>query len=166
VRQLRQPDIVDEVAAILNRTGIARGGVQIEITESILIDDPAGALATLTRLKDLGIGLKIDDFGTGYSSLRHLADMPFDSLKIDRSFIDNLCTEGSGENMVRTIIAMAENLGIGVIAEGVETAGQLEKLASLGCNRVQGHYFSVALTEGDAERVLKHPPASLFGQPD
>lgn len=157
VRQLRQPDVLDEIEAILRRTGIARGTIQMEVTESILMEDPHAALGILTRLKLLGVGLKIDDFGTGYSSLRQLADMPFDSLKIDRSFIENVCDGDSGENMVRTIIEMAKNLGIGVIAEGVETVCQLDKLSRLGCDRVQGHYFSVALTAGEAAQVLGNP---------
>jgi diguanylate cyclase (GGDEF)-like protein/PAS domain S-box-containing protein len=157
VRQLRQPDVLDEIEAILERTGIERGTVQLEITETVLIENPEAALAILTRLKTLGVGLKIDDFGTGYSSLRQLADMPFDSMKIDRSFIDDLCTRDSGENIVRTIIEMAKNLGIRIIAEGVETVCQLDKLALLGCHRVQGHYFSAALTEGQAVHILRDP---------
>ena len=159
VRQLRQPDLVAEVAAIIRRTGIVPAAIQLEITESILIDDPDHALKTLMRLKALGIGLKIDDFSTGYSSLRQLADMPFDSLKIDRTFIDRLCTGDAGRNMVRTIIALAKNLGVEVIAEGVETEEQFDMLATMGCNRVQGHYFSAAVGVADAEKILASPDA-------
>ncbi len=154
VRQLRQPDLVDSVAAILQRTGLLPSSLQLEVTESILIEDPESAVRTLNRIKELGVGLKIDDFGTGYSSLRQLADMPFDSLKIDRSFIENLCETGPGENMVRTIINLARNLGIEVIAEGVETASQFEKLAQLGCDHVQGYYFSAAVGPREVEKLL------------
>jgi PAS domain S-box-containing protein len=162
VRQLRQPDVVDKIEDILRRTDIARSALQLEVTESLYIDDPDGTRKTLAKLKALGVGLKVDDFGTGYSALRKLADMPFDSLKIDRSFIENLCLEGSGENMVRTIIAMAKTLGIDVIAEGVETEGQFDKLASMGCNRVQGFLFSAAVTVEEAESILQNPDDVLY----
>lgn len=135
--QLLQPQLVAQVSAILQRHQIAPGSLKLEVTESALIDNKEMALATLGELHQLGIQLYIDDFGTGYSSLGRLRDLPFDTLKIDRSFIHN-----KNWAMSEAILMMAERLKLEVIVEGVETLDDVLTLKSLGCRTMQGYYFS------------------------
>jgi EAL domain-containing protein (putative c-di-GMP-specific phosphodiesterase class I) len=137
--QLTQPDLPRTVAGILAREAVDPAALWLEITETVLMDDPESAVGILTALKDLGIQLTIDDFGTGYSSLSYLRRFPIDALKIDRSFLRGL---GRDEATVRLIINLARDLGLVVMAKGVETEEQLEELISLGCDRAQGFYFA------------------------
>ncbi len=141
------PDIVDELGTILQSTGFNPRQLTLEITEGTLIDASPGVRSTFKALKDLGIDLYLDDFGTGYSSLSYLQRFPVDALKIDRSFIDNMSHLEESAELVRTIINMAQNLGLEVIAEGVETQAQLEQLRRLGCTYSQGFFFSKPLSE-------------------
>jgi diguanylate cyclase (GGDEF)-like protein/PAS domain S-box-containing protein len=140
--QLAQPDLPRTVADILAQEAVDPAAVWLEITESVLMDDPESALGTLTALKHLGIRLAIDDFGTGYSSLSYLRRFPIDALKIDRSFVRGLGHDDDDAAVVRLIIHLARDLGLVVMAEGVETEEQLEELISLGCDRAQGFYFA------------------------
>ena len=119
-----------------------------------MLSSSATVQDNIARLKALGVQLHIDDFGTGYSSLSYLQHLPTDTLKIDRSFIDRLCLNHEGEELVRTIVAMAHNLGMKVVAEGVETAEQLGLLVALGCEYVQGYYFSKPLEAADAAAFM------------
>ena len=112
----------------------------------------------LNRLKSIGVKLVIDDFGTGYSSLSYLSRLPIDKLKIDRSFIGNVCRHGNDEAITRTIIAMGHTLGLKVLAEGVETAEQLELLRKAGCDEIQGYYFSRPQPGGAIPALLPAPP--------
>jgi diguanylate cyclase (GGDEF)-like protein/PAS domain S-box-containing protein len=160
--QLREPGFVGSVMAILQRTGLTPSGLQLEFTESVPILDLDGARRKLCELKELGVGLKMDDFDTGYSRLRYLSKLPFDSVKIDRSFIGDLDDEnGVTKEIVRTILSMAASLEIGVIAEGIEQPEHLECLRELGCRFGQGFYFSEPLDAAGIEKLfLANTPVS------
>ncbi len=142
VRQFREPDLRAQVAAILEETGLDPSTLQLEITESVLMDDLDTVAKLLDSLKALGVGLKIDDFGTGYASLKCLNRLPFDVLKIDRSFVVNMSQTDGTSDTIRTIVLLAENLGMEVVAEGIESQDQLRELQSLHCDYGQGFYFS------------------------
>jgi diguanylate cyclase (GGDEF)-like protein/PAS domain S-box-containing protein len=142
VRQFREPDLQAQVAAILAETQLDPAALQLEITESVLMDDLDSVAGLLGRLKTLGVGLKIDDFGTGYASLKCLSRLPFDVLKIDRSFVLNMSGNDGTSETIRTILLLAENLGMEVVAEGIERKEQLTELQSLDCDYGQGYYFS------------------------
>ena len=141
-RQLLYDNLPDEVALILMETGLDPARLKLEITESVIVENAARAVDMLTRLRALGVQLHMDDFGTGYSSLSYLHRFQIDTLKIDRSFIHAMGDQGENSEIVRTIVTLARNLGIDVIAEGVETNQQLAQLRALGCGQVQGFLFS------------------------
>lgn len=141
-RQFRDGNLLGDVAAILRSSGLAPERLELEITESILVEDASAAGKTLDALNALGIRLAIDDFGTGYSSLSYLRRFPINTLKIDRSFVSELESSTDAVVIVRAIINLAHNLGMDVVGEGVETAGQLALLSEMGCARVQGYWFS------------------------
>ena len=136
--QLSQPDLVEQVQQILQETGVASGSLRLEITESGIIDNQAEAIATLKQLKALGVQLYMDDFGTGYSSLSRLRELPFDVLKIDRSFVNQ-----KNWDIIWAILLLACSLGLEVIAEGVETAEEMIQLKKLGCKQGQGYFYSM-----------------------
>ncbi|OCA92134.1 diguanylate cyclase [Bacillus wudalianchiensis] len=145
-RQFQQANLVEIVSKILKETGLAPEYLELEITETIAMYNESYVIAKLKALKDLGVKIAIDDFGTGYSSLSYLKKFPFHTLKIDKSFIQDI-EEGSDDNkIITTIIAMAHNLKVNVIAEGVETAEQLQFLQQQQCNEVQGYLFSKPLS--------------------
>ena len=156
-RQLAQPDLVDEVRAIIAETGIQPELLSLEITESMTMDDPEFAAEVLNRLRALGIRISIDDFGTGFSSLSYLHRLPLQVLKIDRAFIARMETNMESLQIVNTIVVLARSLGLEVIAEGAETAQDIERLRLMGCNFYQGFYFSPPVTE---ERLLSLLAAS------
>jgi len=149
--QLFQGDIVDTVASALADSGLDGSSLELEITESVMVD-PQRAVPALERLRSLGVPVAIDDFGTGYSSLQYLKNMPIDSLKIDRSFIRNLLDDAQDQAIVMAIATMARRLGLRLIAEGVETSDQLTFLRALGCDVIQGYYVSRPLP---AERLAE-----------
>lgn len=138
----QQPDFTDHVAAILQETGLAPKYLELEVTESMLMDDRTLNLDTLTRLKKMGLRLSIDDFGTGYSSLAYLKRFPVDTLKVDRSFVKDTPAADDDAAIASAIIAMAHSLRLEVVAEGVETSSQLEFLKAHGCEYVQGYLIS------------------------
>jgi diguanylate cyclase (GGDEF)-like protein/PAS domain S-box-containing protein len=140
--QLQDPKFADVVAHIINESKIDPKWINLEITESVVMEDVKEAVGKFRQLHDVGITLAIDDFGIGYSSLSYLRDFPVDQLKMDRSFVQNLPRQTNDANIARHIIAMAQEVGLSVIAEGVETAEQYEFLKSLGCNEVQGFLMS------------------------
>jgi len=148
-RQIDHPEIVETVERILASTGLPPGNLTLEITESALMKDAASALQVLRALKGLGVSLAIDDFGTGYSSLSYLQRFPLDILKVDKSFVDELGVDRGGEEIVAAVVNLAHALGLEVVAEGVETAGQLEVLRSLGCDFAQGYLFSKPIPAAD-----------------
>jgi diguanylate cyclase (GGDEF)-like protein len=140
--QFRQPDLVDRVVDVLATHRIEPALVELELTESAVMRNPEVAINTLMQLHAQGVRLAVDDFGTGYSSLSYLKRFPLDKLKIDRSFVQDLDTNTASAEIVGAIIAMAHTLGLSVVAEGVETADQLDKLSGLGCDEIQGFYYS------------------------
>ncbi len=142
VRQFAQMDLVDQVSRALLNEGLDARSLRLEVTESVLIDDPEAAAATLARLRGMAVRVSLDDFGTGYSSLSYLHRFPVDALKIDKSFVDRMGEKGQNAEIVGTIAALANNLGMEVIAEGVETAQQAELLWMLRCQSAQGYLFA------------------------
>lgn len=154
VRQFFQIDLIEKIQAILQETGINPKSLFLEITESVFIDSMEEANAVMAKLKELGVGLKIDDFGTGYSSLNYLHSLPFDSLKIDRSFISKMLEHEGCDQVVQALISLANNLHLSVVAEGVETAQQLEHLRGLKCDYAQGYFFAKPLEAGKADTLL------------
>ena len=153
-KQFAEPNLIETIKEILQETQLDASSLKLEITESVLVDNPANAVAILKQLKALGIKLSIDDFGTGYSSLSYLHQMPFDTLKIDRSFVNNVDCDPEKIEMIRTIVSLAWNLGINVVAEGVETKKQMYQLQALKCDYGQGYYFARPL-DANAARNMK-----------
>jgi diguanylate cyclase (GGDEF)-like protein len=154
-QQFLKPDLPEQVQQILQETGLDPRSLKIEITESAIMHSLETATAVLEELKALGVQLYVDDFGTGYSSLAYLHRLPIDKLKIDRSFITRIDSEGEQLEIVRAIVKLAWNLGMDVIAEGVETASQLAQLKALRCEYVQGFFFSKPLDRTMAEALLR-----------
>ncbi len=153
-RQFVQPDLVEEVAEVLAMTGMEAGELELEITESVLMDQSEGGIRTLRRLQELGVRLVLDDFGTGYSSLSYLKHLPLDTIKIDRSFVVGL-DDKADRSIVEAVLALAHGLGIGVVAEGIETETQRRQLVELGCQHGQGYLFSRPVPATEATRLLK-----------
>jgi diguanylate cyclase (GGDEF)-like protein/PAS domain S-box-containing protein len=160
-RQFLQPDLVYQVERALLETGLDPRCLNMEITESAIMEQVESASSALSRLKSLGIKLSMDDFGKGYSSLSYLHQFPFDALKIDRSFITCIGDAGEHTEIVRTIIALAKSLGLDVVAEGVETEGQMSQLRNLGCQFGQGYFFSRPLSAEAVTALLTDQPRWL-----
>ncbi len=152
-QQFAQEDLVAYVASVLEETGLRAEHLKLEITEGVMMNRSPAAKASLEELRALGVKLHIDDFGTGYSSLSYLQDLPADTLKIDRSFVQKMDSSGGAE-LVSTILSMARALGMHVVAEGVETAAQLAQLKGLECDFVQGYFFSKPMDKEEAEGFL------------
>lgn len=147
-------DLVDRVAKVHEGTGIAPHRLELEITESVMLEDAASALTTMNQLKALGVRLSMDDFGTGYSSLSYLRSYPFDGIKIDRSFISELDQSQSSEAIVHAIVSMGHALSLTVTAEGIETVAQLGKLTELACDQAQGFYLGRPMSPLLFQQVL------------
>ncbi|MDO8340568.1 MAG: EAL domain-containing protein, partial [Candidatus Woesebacteria bacterium] len=139
--QFRLPYFVDEVLAVLNDTGANPQRLKLELTESLLVANVEDIIEKMFALKAKGVGFSLDDFGTGYSSLSYLKRLPLDQLKIDQSFVRDVLSDANDAAIARTVVALARSLGLGVIAEGVETALQRDFLASVGCHAYQGYFF-------------------------
>ncbi|QBE62067.1 bifunctional diguanylate cyclase/phosphodiesterase [Pseudoduganella lutea] len=154
-RQFAQPDLVPSIAQVLADTGLPAACLDLELTESLFVDDVAQAVEVLHQLKALGVALSIDDFGTGYSSFSYLRRFPIDVLKIDRSFVADIASDADEAAIVVSIIALARNLKLRVIAEGVESLAQLEFLRAHGCDEMQGYYFSRPLPAEEFERMIQ-----------
>ena len=153
--QLRQENFVEMVQQVLNDTGLDPQHLEFEITESKAMNNVDLFIQKLIALKKLGVGISIDDFGTGYSSFGYLKQLPIDTLKIDRSFINDITNSEEDAAIVQAIIAMAHILKLKVVAEGVETANQLSLLEQYKCNAVQGYYLSRPLVAEDFVRMLR-----------
>ncbi len=166
--QFMQPTLFDEVARILDETGLNPRCLKLEITEGVLVDDPKHAVELLTRLRALGVQIGVDDFGTGYSSLSYLEQFPIDTLKVDRSFVSRLGTSNESNEIIQTIVNLAHNLKIDVVAEGVEQPGQAQWLRGVDCEFGQGYLFSkpvpseaagaLLAAEGTAAAAEMHDP--------
>lgn len=150
-RLFGQPQLFDKVVQVLQDTGLAPGCLELEVTESAVMDDPTGALLQLERLRQLGVRLAIDDFGTGYSSLSRLKRLPVHKLKIDQSFVAGLPDDADDEAIVRVIITLAQSMGMQVHAEGIEEAVQLQFLRDLGCDLGQGYWIGRPVAEPELD---------------
>jgi diguanylate cyclase (GGDEF)-like protein/PAS domain S-box-containing protein len=165
VRQFRHPEFVEEVVRCVRGAGIAPDRLKLELTESLLMENIDAAIARMHELKDMGVRLAVDDFGIGYSSLSYLKRLPVDELKIDRHFIRDILTDGNDAAIAGTIIGLCRNLGLEVIAEGVETEEQRAFLARQGCHRYQGYLFSRPLTIEQLEAFIDAGVAALRTEP-
>jgi diguanylate cyclase (GGDEF)-like protein/PAS domain S-box-containing protein len=154
VKQFNQPELVENIARLLREFELPSGCLKLEITESVFSDNIEAAVGLLTQLRNLGVQLSIDDFGTGYSSLSYLQRFPIDTLKIDRSFVTQMMENEENLAIVRTIVALAQNLGMDVVAEGVETEDQLMLLRKLECENGQGFLFSTPLGDRQVDQFI------------
>ena len=153
-RQFHQPDFVEQVRSLVENTGIAPARLKLELTESIVFKDIEDTVEKMRALKAIGVGLSMDDFGTGFSSLSYLVQLPFEQLKIDQSFVHNMTATPANSIVVETIINLARNLGLDVIAEGVETEEQHALLTRHGCPSFQGFLFGHPVPAAEFEKML------------
>jgi diguanylate cyclase (GGDEF)-like protein len=165
VRNLVDAELPDDIARLLARFGLPANALELEITESSLVADPGRTYAVLHRLHELGLGISIDDFGTGYSSLSYLRRMPVDEVKIDKSFVIGMTTDENDALIVRSTIDLCINLGLRVVAEGVETPEIWRQLASLGCHVAQGFYFGRPVDADEFSRVLETRATTSYAPP-
>jgi EAL domain-containing protein (putative c-di-GMP-specific phosphodiesterase class I) len=154
-KQFSQPDLVTQIGQALQKSGLNPSHLKLEITESLAMSDAERSETILWQLKALGISLSIDDFGTGYSSLSYLRRFPVNTLKIDRSFISGIGNDTESGEIVRTIVTLSHNLGLDVVAEGVETADHATLLKDFGCEFAQGYYFHRPLSQNKVEELLE-----------
>ena len=152
-RQFAQPDLVDQVQEILAETGLEPSTLEIEITESALMDQTEAGIRTLRQLRDIGVHLVLDDFGTGYSSLSYLKHLPLDTIKIDRSFVAGI-GDDTDRAIIDAVISLAHGLRITTVAEGIETEEQFERLRAMGCDVGQGYLFARPMPAAEAGRLL------------
>jgi c-di-GMP-specific phosphodiesterase len=152
--EIDRPGLVAEVAAIRNDTGLPPGALKLEVTESDMMRDPERAAVVLHELRRAGASLALDDFGTGFSSLSYLTRLPFDTLKIDRYFVRTMATNGGSAKIVSSVVKLGRDLGLEVVAEGVENAGMARHLLDLGCDHGQGFGYAPALSPQEAEVYL------------
>jgi EAL domain-containing protein (putative c-di-GMP-specific phosphodiesterase class I) len=159
--QMRSPNLVPTVINALAASGVGASRLELEITETVLMHDTQANLAVLHQLRALGIRIALDDFGTGYSSLNYLRSFPFDKIKIDRCFVDEVDSRDDNRAIVRAVTGLASTLGMVTTAEGVERADQLEELRREGCTEVQGYYFSRPVPVGQIKnRMSETVPAA------
>lgn len=154
-QQFQRSELVQVVQNVLNETGMDATWLELELTESLILEDAEHTIHMMHELKALNVTLSLDDFGTGYSSLSYLRRFPVDRIKVDRSFVCDVATQSSSASLVRTILAMAHNLGLATLAEGVETESQLGYLRRHGCQEMQGFLFSAALPPADLARLVR-----------
>jgi EAL domain-containing protein (putative c-di-GMP-specific phosphodiesterase class I) len=162
-RQFKQPDFADSVLATLARTKANPKKLKLELTESMLVDDVEAVITRMGTLRAHGVAFSLDDFGTGYSSLAYLKRLPLDQLKIDQGFVRNIVTDPNDAAIARMVVALAESMGLSVIAEGVELQAQADFLAHQGCHAYQGYLFSrpLALAMLEAFVLQNVPPAPV-----
>ncbi len=154
-RQLFEPEFVEKIPIVLQQTGIDPKHIHLEITETLLMENPELATITLNKIKEMGIKLIIDDFGTGYSSLSYLHRFPIQTLKIDRTFVLTMLESTGSMEIVRAVAGLAHNLGIEIVAEGVETQEQLNRVCDLKCDYAQGYHFSKPIPISGAFKLLE-----------
>ena len=154
-RQFADPNLVNGVLENLDKSGLKAKNLKLEITESVLMENAPRSIDMLNQLKEHDIKVCVDDFGTGYSSLSYLHTFPIDTLKVDRSFVNDMGRNYKNMEIIRTITMLAHNLKLDVIAEGVETAEQHAQLSALGCQYAQGFYFSRPIDSNDASNLIQ-----------
>ena len=161
-RQFCEPDFTEQLLTLLDDSGADPTRLKLELTESMLVDNLDAIIVKMTSLRARGIRFSLDDFGTGYSSLSYLKKLPLDQLKIDQSFVRDVMSDPNDAAIARTVVALAQNLGLSVIAEGVETEAQKNFLAQHGCHAYQGYLFSRPLPAKEFEAFLDSNLASVF----
>lgn len=166
VRQLRQAGLAQTIERMLDRAGITAAGLELEITESMIMKDTENAVSILRELHEMGIHLAMDDFGTGYSSLSYLKRFPLHTIKIDRSFVADIVTDPDDLQIIRTIITMGHSLRRRIIAEGVETAEQKAILRRLRCDEIQGYLISPPVPAAEITRMLRRERGGALAPPD
>jgi EAL domain-containing protein (putative c-di-GMP-specific phosphodiesterase class I) len=154
-RNLLELELPEQIAALLAKWDVPARQLKLEITESTIMSDPMRALTVLDRLSEMGLGIAIDDFGTGYSSLAYLKRLPVSEIKIDRSFVSNMIEDENDAVIVRSTIDLGRNLGLEIVAEGVESQAEWDALTELGCDYAQGYYVSPAVSAGELMQWLR-----------
>jgi EAL domain-containing protein (putative c-di-GMP-specific phosphodiesterase class I) len=157
-RHFHRADLAANVARVLDATSVAPHHLELEVTESMLMQDVETAIRTMAALKDIGVRISLDDFGTGYSSLSYLKRFPIDTLKIDQSFVREIATDRNSASIAEAIIAMAHRLNLTVIAEGVETEDQLAMLRDRDCDEIQGYLFCKPVPADQMTELLREMP--------
>jgi EAL domain-containing protein (putative c-di-GMP-specific phosphodiesterase class I) len=153
-KQLARSNFVDRLRRLIHEVGIDPANLELEVTESVIIEGAGDARKALDQVAALGVGIAIDDFGTGYSGLAYLKRLPIDTVKIDQSFVRDLTIDPDDAAIVTAIVAMAKSLGVDTVAEGVETEEQLNQLVALGCHRAQGYFLGKPMNAGAVGRLL------------
>jgi len=162
-RQFHLPNIVEQVLSVVESTGANPARLKLELTESMLVDDVESIIVKMTALKARGLSFSLDDFGTGFSSLSYLKRLPLDQLKIDQSFVRDVLTDPNDAAIARTVVALGQGLGLAVIAEGVETAGQRDFLAAHGCHAYQGYWFGRPVPIEAFDALIRENAAGAVG---
>jgi diguanylate cyclase (GGDEF)-like protein/PAS domain S-box-containing protein len=163
--QLRRPGLVERIAALIERHGLPPRTLELELTETVAMHDPAASIELMRQLRDLGVCLAVDDFGTGYSSLAYLKALPLDRLKLDRSFVKDIETDPDDRAICSATIVLARTLGLEVVAEGVETLAQRDYLRNQGCDLMQGFLLGRPMSADDAGALLRGPASSVLSPP-
>jgi EAL domain-containing protein (putative c-di-GMP-specific phosphodiesterase class I) len=165
-KQLHDPELGNELAALLRESGLPPSSLRLEISESVAMKNVDATRQALARLQELGIRAVIDDFGTGFSNLSSLQGFPVDTLQLDHSFVANLGRSTAAKTIAQAVIGLAHGLGLVVVAEGVETQEQLDQLRDLGCEQAQGNYFSPPLPSEELALFLGRPVISTPMTPE